>query len=144
MKECCSNCKYCLKLKKSDYSKGGCEHSDMDGFTCLAFASEEVAQWMIGINPDVGHCEAFVWKNKKNSEAHIMSIEEIEDALDTIIWIDKPNIENSSDTYALLEGYSRKNKFFGFRFVGMDASDDYIEYPYDTYGKVWRCWNKRP
>ena len=57
--KCCNNCKYKLSIEKLDYSKGGCIHTKMDGFICLAFADEGVANWMLGICPESGMCECF-------------------------------------------------------------------------------------
>ena len=65
MKECCANCKNRYKLKKFDYSREGCDHADMDGFICMAFASEKQATWMVGINERFGICECFVSEGHK-------------------------------------------------------------------------------
>lgn len=65
MTDCCQNCKLHFPLVKFDYSKGGCEHSDMEGFVCMAFAAPEmgeppVAIWMTGNDPEREMCECFV------------------------------------------------------------------------------------
>jgi len=60
----CSNCRYNLKLKKYDYSKGGCEHTEMEGFACMAFAPEGDAIWMVGGDPDNDLCEE--WAPRRN------------------------------------------------------------------------------
>jgi len=64
MNESCINCKLRYELKKSDYSQGGCIHSNMPGFICMAFADEGIAEWMYGLDND-GKCECFMPKNKQ-------------------------------------------------------------------------------
>ena len=59
MKECCANCRNRYALKKLDYSKGGCEHTDMEGFICMAFADERIAAWTVGIDAENGMCECY-------------------------------------------------------------------------------------
>ena len=59
MKECCANCRRRYKLEKFDYSRGGCEHTEMDGYICMAFADEKVAVWMVGKDERNGMCEVF-------------------------------------------------------------------------------------
>lgn len=60
--ECCANCRRAYRLEKLDYSKGGCEHTDMEGYICMAFADEGLASWMVGNNPDTGMCECYAPK----------------------------------------------------------------------------------
>lgn len=62
MKEKCSNCKYQLKLRKADYSEGGCVDTDMEGFVCLAFSDEGLALWMVGVKE--GLCECYASKEE--------------------------------------------------------------------------------
>ena len=67
MRECCINCKLCFPLVKFDYSQGGCKHSDMDGFVCMAFADPHmgeptVAIWMVGCDEERDMCECFMPK----------------------------------------------------------------------------------
>lgn len=62
MKESCANCRRRYKLTKFDYSCGGCEHTDMDGYICMAFAEEKQAVWMVGSNEQFDLCECFVAK----------------------------------------------------------------------------------
>ena len=57
--QCCNLCSYCMKLQKCDYSHGGCEHTDMEGFACTVFADEGIIEWMVGLNKHTGMCEAF-------------------------------------------------------------------------------------
>ena len=63
MKECCSNCRSFLNLEKLDYSRGGCEHTRMEGFICIAVADEGIADWMVGLDPDTEMCEC--WEERK-------------------------------------------------------------------------------
>lgn len=60
MKECCANCRNKYELTKFDYSKDGCEHTDMDGYICMAFAHERQAVWMLGANEQTCTCECYV------------------------------------------------------------------------------------
>ena len=57
----CSTCKHRKILKKYDYSKGGCKHSTMEGFICLADDYEGIAIWMVGIKD--GGCECYEKKH---------------------------------------------------------------------------------
>ena len=59
MKECCGTCKLRFKLDKSDYSKGGCVHTDMEGYICMAFANEGIAEWMVGLEEEHEMCECY-------------------------------------------------------------------------------------
>ena len=59
MIDCCNTCCYKYILHKADYSHGGCEHNIMDGFICMAFADENIAEWMVGTNPNSGLCECY-------------------------------------------------------------------------------------
>lgn len=53
----CRNCANRYDLVQFDYTKGGCKHTKMDGFICMAFADERKAIWMVGA--DYG-CECFI------------------------------------------------------------------------------------
>lgn len=64
MNECCANCGKRYKLTKFDYSNGGCEHTDMDGYICMAFAEEGNAVWMVGCNENLELCECYVQKEE--------------------------------------------------------------------------------
>lgn len=55
----CLDCKNCYRLEKLDYSHGGCKHTDMEGFICMVFADEGVANWMVGLDEEKGHCEMY-------------------------------------------------------------------------------------
>ena len=59
MDECCNSCKYCMRMKRYDYSHGGCEHSEMDGFACLVFEDEGIVIQMIGVDKNIGLCEGY-------------------------------------------------------------------------------------
>lgn len=59
MKECCNTCRLKLSLKKYDYSRGGCIHTDYDGYCCLAFGFEGLAVHMVGCDPDTSICEMY-------------------------------------------------------------------------------------
>lgn len=68
---CCKNCKLHFPLVKFDYTRGGCEHTDMDGFICMAFATPEsgeppVAIWMVGCDDESSGsmCECFQQKDQ--------------------------------------------------------------------------------
>ena len=63
---CCDTCKYKLQLEKYDYSQGGCKHTVMDGYVCLAFAHEGLAVWMYGNDSSIGKCEEYVEKEQSN------------------------------------------------------------------------------
>ena len=56
-----TDCIFRMKATKFDYSQGGCKHTDMDGFICLAFASEREAVWMVGL-PNGCMCEMYTNK----------------------------------------------------------------------------------
>jgi hypothetical protein len=75
--------------------------------------------------------------------ARVMTLEELEDALDTVVWVEEPEFENFADHYALIMAYSHKVGFvrvsFGFAEMPVDC-----EYEYEDYGKKWRCWTSRP
>ena len=58
-KMCCANCKKNYPLEKYDYSGKGCTHTPMDGYICMAFASEGKAIWMVGDDPDSWGCEVY-------------------------------------------------------------------------------------
>lgn len=64
MSESCGNCAYCYRLKKLDYSQGGCIHTNMDGYICMAFADEGITYWMVGNDLNSDMCEAYTPKEK--------------------------------------------------------------------------------
>lgn len=63
--ECCATCRNNYSLEKSDYSQSGCIDTQMEGFICMAFASEEIAVWMVGCNPNEEQCEMYSPKESK-------------------------------------------------------------------------------
>lgn len=79
----------------------------------------------------------------KEQEPRVMTLEEVEDALDSVVWVDRPLFDNSSSEYALIDSYSRKLQTVELRYPFCDK--DYKERSdYATYGKTWRCWTARP
>ena len=57
--ECCNTCRHSYKLEKCDYSHGGCEHTNMEGYICMAFANERIACWMVGLDGENDMCECY-------------------------------------------------------------------------------------
>ena len=79
-------------------------------------------------------------KTLSKAQPRVLTLNEVEDALDTVVWVDKPQTENSAAEYALISGYSRKLGYVDLEyFYGIEA-----RWTYDQYGKTWRCWDKRP
>lgn len=79
----------------------------------------------------------------KAQEARVMTLEEIEDALDNVVWLDIPGAENLADGFSLIMAYSRKNGFVLLDSpFGDNPSQDRFEYT--DYNKTWRCWTARP
>lgn len=58
MRDCCKTCRHRLELVRYDYSKGGCEHTSLDGFACTALAYEGTVVWMVELEEDQ-KCEAY-------------------------------------------------------------------------------------
>lgn len=79
----------------------------------------------------------------KELEARVLTIEKMEDALDTVVWLDMPGSENLADGYSLIMAYSHKN---GFVLMDSPFGDNPSQdrYEYSEYGKTWRCWSSRP
>lgn len=79
----------------------------------------------------------------KEQEAKVLTVDQLEDALDTVVWLETPVSENLADGYSLIMAYSHK---YGYMFFdspfGDNPSQDRLEY--SEYGKSWRCWDKRP
>lgn len=67
MKECCANCKYKLSGIKFDFAKVGESkwQTFMDGFICVALASEGDAVWMLGLDQDSEICEMYTPRSEK-------------------------------------------------------------------------------
>lgn len=53
----CATCKYRKTLKKYDYTQGGCKHTEMEGFACIADSFEGLIIWMVGT--ENGGCECY-------------------------------------------------------------------------------------
>lgn len=74
-------------------------------------------------------------------EAKILTLTEVEDELDSVIWLDEPGIKNTDDSFCLVTMYSRIDSEMGLRRI---FSDETEQFPYAEYGRTWRCWNRRP
>jgi hypothetical protein len=63
-RECCSNCRYRLNLRRWTFKNNGAngvDHEDCEGFLCMGEAfKDRVAIHMVGIDPDKECCE--VWR----------------------------------------------------------------------------------
>lgn len=59
MEESCETCARRYRLRKSVYSRSGCETTDVDGYICMCFANDGVALWMTGTIEEYGVCEAY-------------------------------------------------------------------------------------
>lgn len=70
----------------------------------------------------------------------VLTLEEVEDALDTVVWVDRPQIRNSSLEFALLAIYSRKREKTALYFIDGEKTT----WRYSDYGRTWRCWSSRP
>jgi len=79
----------------------------------------------------------------KAQEPRVMTLEEIEDALDNVVWLDIPGAENLADGFSLIMAYSRKN---GFVLLDSPFGDNPSQerFEYTDYNKTWRCWSTRP
>lgn len=58
MRDCCKTCRHRLDLVKFDYARGGCEHTNVEGYACTALAYEGTVVWMVGLEEDQ-KCEAY-------------------------------------------------------------------------------------
>lgn len=59
--ESCASCKHRCKIERYDYSHGGCEHSEYDGYGCTVFLDEGVVIHMVGLG-EKEKCEC--WERK--------------------------------------------------------------------------------
>ena len=93
-------------------------------------------------NDNVIGCMAYVnrWKAK---QPRVMTLEEVEDALDTVVWVDRPDMENTSEAYARISAYSRVNKEIWLRYAFIEKPRTKVE-AYGDYGITYRCWTSRP
>ena len=79
----------------------------------------------------------------KAQEPRVLTLVEVEDALDTVVWVERPGDENLVDGFGLIVVYSHKEGWMCIqRPFGEDPSED--DYDYSDYGKGWRCWSARP
>jgi len=79
----------------------------------------------------------------KEQEPKVLTVDQLEDALDTVVWLETPVSENLADGYSLIMAYSHKYGYMIFDSpFGDNPSQDKLEY--SEYGKSWRCWDKRP
>ena len=74
-------------------------------------------------------------------EPRVMTLDEVEDALDTVVWVDRPFFTNSNDNYAVIISYSHKRNEITVKYFG---GAHYATFSYPDYGKIYRFWNKRP
>lgn len=66
MKECCNNCVYKYDLVRFDHSNGGCEHTDIEGYTCVLFKGfkrDRKVIWVVGEDPEYARCKMFEERN---------------------------------------------------------------------------------
>ena len=79
----------------------------------------------------------------KEQEVRVMTLDQLEGALDTVVWLETPVSENLADGYSLIMAYSH---VYGYMFFdspfGDNPSQDRLEY--SEYGRSWRCWDRRP
>ena len=63
----CSDCAHRYRLERLHYPKrGGCEHTEMNGFICDIFANEGVMVWLTGECGE-GGCEMY---ERRKDELH--------------------------------------------------------------------------
>lgn len=77
----------------------------------------------------------------KRQKPRVLSIKEVEDALDTVVFVEIAGTINDSDNYAYIESYSRKDGWVGLIRVRESTATQHL---YRLYGATWRCWNIRP
>lgn len=76
----------------------------------------------------------------KAQEPRVLTLNEVEDKLDDVVWIEEPGCENLSANFAVIAAYSRKyNKVYAYFF-----STSKKEFEYGEYNKTWRCWSAKP
>ena len=83
------------------------------------------------------------WCPLKEQEPKVQTVDQLEDALDTVVWLETPVSENLADGYSLIMAYSHKYGYMYFDSpFGDNPSQDRLEY--SEYGRSWRCWDRRP
>ena len=73
---------------------------------------------------------------------HVMTQEEIEQHLDTVIWLETPDCENLSKQFVLVDSYSLKHGIVTFRFI--EDYEHVCTYSLSRNEITWRAWNIRP
>ena len=79
----------------------------------------------------------------KAQQPRVLTLEEVKDALDTVVWVDRPKFHNLSSEYALITAYSREFEYIELQYP-FNAKDYRERSDYKTYNKAWRCWSARP
>ena len=83
------------------------------------------------------------WCPLKEQEPKVLTVDQLEDALDTVVWLETPVSENLADGYSLIMACSHKYGYMYFDSpFGDNPSQDRLEY--SEYGRSWRCWDMRP
>ena len=68
-KKSCANCAHKYDIKKLDYLPSGpCKHSTPEGFVCMGFADEGIANWMTGLNAAGDICEMYRPKQEEKAD----------------------------------------------------------------------------
>lgn len=103
----------CCYMDKSPKHREGCPYNmDNEGCGHDTFALERDALALI-----LRQQERIV-ELEAAQTARVMTLEELENALDTVVWVEEPKFENFADHYALIMAYSHKVGFvrvsFGF------------------------------
>ena len=66
MSQCCSNCACKFTPVKLDYSKRKGKTSNMKGYICVEPGFNGTAIWIVGVDPDSGHCDCYIPKEENN------------------------------------------------------------------------------
>ena len=77
------------------------------------------------------------------NEPELMTLDQVKQAFDTVVWVDRPFASNTSDQYALIVGYNNKEESI-LMTLPFYESGCRERFDYYTYGIRWRCWNLRP
>ena len=114
------------------------ERIDPDGSAIMGWdeskveIDEEGRSIWTTMNQSGPRCERLT-KNTILDAPRVMTLEEVEEALDTVVWVDRPLFDNLSSEYALIDSYSRKLQIVELRYPFCDK--DYRERSdYATYG----------
>ena len=130
----CNKCHYETRVDGD-----GCEVNLMlDAIALLKAYEAERLEWIGAVAKLTAENELL-----KEQEAKVLTVDQLEDALDTVVWLETPVSENLADGYSLIMAYSHKDGYMFFESpFGDNPSQDILEY--SEYGKSWRCWDKRP